>query len=108
MEQNQKRKKKETFKNNSIHWHKEIKVISESVWCPSAILFLTVLDLSKLPELSIISETAEVDKNIGWNNNFKANWPNDGKLLWTNKGGYLYWGWVEIDDIGMNDIWWLM
>ena len=73
---------------------------------PSANLFLTVLDLSKLPELLIISETAVVDKKMGWNNNFKANWPNDGKLLWTNKGGYRYWGWGEIDDIGMNDIWW--
>ena len=71
-------------------------------------LFLTVLDLSELPKLSIISEVSLTDKKMGWNNQFKANWPHDGKLLWSNKGGYRNWGWLDpqIDDIGMSDIWW--
>ena len=75
---------------------------------PSPNLFLTVLDLSKLPKISIISEVSLIDEKMGWNNQFKANWPRDGKLLWSNKGGYRNWGWEDsrIDDIGMSDIWW--
>jgi len=75
---------------------------------PNPSLFLTVVDLAKLPALSVISEVALVDEHMGWNNQFKANWPGDGSLLWSNKGGHRYWGWPWImDDIGgMPDIWW--
>ena len=75
---------------------------------PNSNLFLTVVDLAKLPALSVISEVALVDEHMGWNNQFKANWPGDGSLLWSNKGGHRYWGWPWImDDIGgMPDIWW--
>ena len=75
---------------------------------PNPNLFLTVVDLAKLPALSVISEVALVDEHMGWNNQFKANWPGDGSLLWSNKGGHRYWGWPWImDDIGgMPDIWW--
>ena len=75
---------------------------------PNPNLFLTVVDLAKLPALSVISEVALVDEHMGWNNQFKANWPSDGSLLWSNEGGYRYWGWPWImDDIGgMPDMWW--
>ena len=70
-------------------------------------LSLTVVNLAKLPALSIASEVVLVDENMGWNNQFKANWPNEDTLLWSNKGGYRYWGGVIMDDIGgMPDIWW--
>jgi len=75
---------------------------------PEPNLFLTVVDLTKLPALSIVSEVALVDKHMGWNNQFKANWPSDNSLLWSNQGGYRYWGWPWVmDDIGgMPDMWW--
>ncbi len=75
---------------------------------PNPNLFLTVVDLAKLPALSVVSEVALVDQHMGWNNQFKANWPGDGSLLWSNKGGYRYWGWPwMLDDIGgMPDMWW--
>ncbi len=75
---------------------------------PNPNLFLTVVDLAKLPALSVISEVVLIDEHVGWNNQFKANWPGDGSLLWSNKGGHRYWGWPWImDDIGgMPDIWW--
>ena len=75
---------------------------------PNPNLFLTVVDLAKLPALSVISEVVLIDEHMGWNNQFKANWPGDGSLLWSNKGGHRYWGWPWImDDIGgMPDIWW--
>lgn len=74
----------------------------------SSNLFLTVLDLSKLPKISIISELSLIDEKMGWNNQFKANWPSDGKLLWSNKGGNRNYGWSDhlIEDDGMRDIWW--
>ena len=75
---------------------------------PNPNLFLTVVDLAKLPALSVISEVVLIDEHMGWNNQFKANWPGDGSLLLSNKGGHRYWGWPWImDDIGgMPDIWW--
>ena len=70
-------------------------------------VFLTVIDLAKLPELTVIGEVALVDKNMGWSNQFKANWPSAGKLLWSNSGGYRYWGWggPMIDDFGGDSLW---
>ena len=71
-------------------------------------VFLTVIDLAKLPELAVIGEVALVDKNMGWSNQFKPNWPSAGKLLWSNAGGYRYWGWrggPMIDDIAGDSMW---
>ncbi|MFQ3167537.1 MAG: hypothetical protein ACI8QI_000065 [Limisphaerales bacterium] len=71
-------------------------------------VFLTVIDLAKLPELTVIGEVALVDKNMGWSNQFKPNWPSAGKLLWSNAGGYRYWGWrggPMIDDIAGDSLW---
>ncbi len=70
-------------------------------------VFLTVIDLAKLPELTVIGELALVDKNMGWSNQFKPNWPSAGKLLWSNAGGYRYWGWGGpwIDDVVGDSIW---
>jgi hypothetical protein len=71
-------------------------------------VFLTVIDLAKLPELAVIGEVAFVDKNMGWSNQFKPNWPSAGKLLWSNAGGYRYWGWrggPMIDDIAGDSMW---
>jgi len=71
-------------------------------------VFLTVIDLAKLPELAVIGEVSLVDKNMGWSNQFKPNWPSAGKLLWSNAGGYRYWGWrggPMIDDIAGDSMW---
>ena len=77
---------------------------------PEPNVFLTVIDLAKLPELVVIGELALVDEDMGWSNQFKANWPSAGKLLWSNAGGYRYWGWrggPEIDGGMMEgDVWW--
>jgi len=74
---------------------------------PKPNVFLTVIDLAKLPELTVIGELALVDKNMGWSNQFKPNWPSAGKLLWSNAGGYRYWGWGGpwIDDVVGDSIW---
>ena len=76
---------------------------------PKPNVFLTVIDLAKLPELTVIGELALVDKNMGWSNQFKANWPSAGKLLWSNAGGYRYWGWggpmIDAIDVA-GDAWW--
>ena len=72
-------------------------------------VFLTVIDLANLPELTVLGELALVDEQMGWSNEFKANWPSEGKLLWSNAGGYRYWGWrggPMIDDGLMGDVWW--
>ena len=71
-------------------------------------VFLTVIDLAKLPELAVIGEVSLVDKNMGWSNQFKPNWPDKGKLLWSNAGGYRYWGWrggPMIDDVAVDSFW---
>ena len=60
---------------------------------PNPNVFLTVIDLANLPELTVLGELALVDEQMGWSNEFKANWPSAGKLLWSNAGGYRYWGW---------------
>jgi hypothetical protein len=78
---------------------------------PNPNVFLTVIDLTNLPELTLLSELALVDEQMGWSNEFKANWPSEGKLLWSNAGGYRYWGWrggPMIDDgiLMEGDIWW--
>ena len=74
---------------------------------PNPNMFLTVVDLAKLPELSLFSEVSLIDEHMGWNNQFKANWPGDNTLLWSNKGGYRYWGLPLLDDIDMHhDMWW--
>jgi hypothetical protein len=71
-------------------------------------VFLTVIDLANLPELTVLSELALVDEQMGWSNEFKANWPDKGKLLWSNAGGYRYWGWrggPMIDDVAVDSFW---
>ena len=71
-------------------------------------VFLTVIDLANLPELTVLSELALVDEQMGWSNEFKANWPDKGKLLWSNAGGYRYWGWrggPMIDDVAGDSFW---
>ena len=71
-------------------------------------VFLTVIDLAKLPELAVIGEVSLVNKNMGWSNQFKPNWPDKGKLLWSNAGGYRYWGWrggPMIDDVAVDSFW---
>ena len=74
---------------------------------PNPNMFLTVVDLAKLPELSLVSEVSLIDEHMGWNNQFKANWPGDNTLLWSNKGGYRYWGLPWLDDIDMHHgMWW--
>ena len=75
---------------------------------PNPNVFLTVIDLANLPELTVLGELALVDEQMGWSNEFKANWPSDGKLLWSNAGGYRYWGWrggPMIDDIAGDSMW---
>ena len=76
---------------------------------PEPNVFLTVIDLAKLPELAVIGELALVDEDMGWSNQFKGNWPSAGKLLWSNAGGYRYWGWRGGPDIdgGLmeGDVW---
>ena len=77
---------------------------------PKPNVFLTVIDLANLPELTVLGELALVDEQMGWSNEFKANWPSDGKLLWSNAGGYRYWGWrggpMVDDGLMEGDVWW--
>jgi len=64
-----------------------------------AVYALTVFDLSKLPELPVLSETTQESTNTGYfYGQYKAVTPKAGVVVWASKnsGGYPWWRWGGI------------
>src|SRR5262249_55477206 len=53
-------------------------------------LYLSVLDLSGLPELSKLGDTAAITDPLGWGLNLQPVWPKPGLLVWSGAGGGVY------------------
>ncbi len=63
-------------------------------WIPSAgdgsdtspqspTLWLTIVDLSSLPALSVLGQTAATTSSLGWNSELEPVWPRPGLLVWA-------------------------
>lgn len=76
-------------------------------------LFTSVLDLSHLPEVTVLGQTGVVTEPLGWNPSLQAVWPSAGLLVWS--GGSGGWGPWMFDGLvrggvagvaGGRGIWW--
>jgi hypothetical protein len=52
--------------------------------------FVTILDASNLPKLSILGQTSVSTDVPGWGANWNAVWPKPDTLVWAGGGGYLW------------------
>lgn len=59
---------------------------------PPPNLWLTILDLSQLPAISILGQTAITTAPLGWYSEFEPVWPKPDLLVWVG-GGDRYWWW---------------
>ncbi|MCW5554754.1 MAG: beta-propeller domain-containing protein [Verrucomicrobiae bacterium] len=60
---------------------------------PPPTLWLTVVDLSNLPTLTILGETAIATTQLGWNNALEPVWPKPDLLVWVGGGNdFRWWG----------------
>jgi hypothetical protein len=79
-------------------------------------LFLSIYDLSALPELKLAGSTEAVTSALGWGTTLQPLWAKPGILVWSAGGG-MYWRWwwggpwldvvrpgLAVDAIGMP--WW--
>ena len=66
-------------------------------------LWLTVVDLSGLPLLNVVGQTAIATKPLGWNNELEPVWPKPDLLVWVG-GGNDYW-WYGPLDVGFVGGW---
>jgi hypothetical protein len=79
---------------------------------PQANLSLTVFDLSRLPELPILGETALIWEALGWGSEFQVVWPKEGLLVLAGGGGgywypWLDWGFRPVGgDVAVPGGWW--
>lgn len=66
---------------------------------PPPTLWLTVVDLSNLPGLTVLGETAVVTTQLGWNSELEPVWPKTDLLVWVG-GGNNFWWWGPWDWFG--------
>ncbi|MBE0544365.1 MAG: beta-propeller domain-containing protein [Verrucomicrobia bacterium] len=66
---------------------------------PPPTLWLTVVDLSNLPALTVLGETAVATTQLGWNSELEPVWPKPGLLVWVG-GGNNFWWWGPWDWFG--------
>ena len=59
---------------------------------PSNALWLTIVDLSNLPALTMLGQTGVVTSPLGWNAEVVPLWLKPGLLVWVG-GGITYYGW---------------
>lgn len=50
---------------------------------PARPLWLTIVDLSSLPALSVLGQTAATTSSLGWNSELEPVWPRPGLLVWV-------------------------
>jgi hypothetical protein len=53
--------------------------------------FVTILDASQLPNLSILGQTAIILDTPGWGGTWSAVWPKPDELVWVGGGGFYFW-----------------
>lgn len=58
---------------------------------PPPTLWLTVVDLSHLPELTVLGKTAVTTSQLGWNVELEPVWPKPDLLVWVGGGNNLWW-----------------
>jgi hypothetical protein len=72
---------------------------------PPDTLWLTVVDLSALPALKVVGETAVATEPLGWNSELEPVWPQPGLLVWVG-GGNSFWWWGPMDLGFVGDWYW--
>lgn len=58
---------------------------------PSTTLTLSVFDLTRLPELPLLSRTEAAVQPVGWHNELEAVWPKEDIQVWSARGFYSFW-----------------
>ncbi len=66
---------------------------------PPPALWLTVVDVSNLPALATLGESAVATTQLGWNSELEPVWPRPDLLVWVG-GGNNFWWWGSWDLIG--------
>jgi hypothetical protein len=64
-------------------------------------LWVTAVDLSGLPALSVLGQTAVATSPLGWNAELEPLWPKPDVLVWVG-GGNNYWWWGPWDVIALG------
>jgi hypothetical protein len=67
---------------------------------PAPTLWLTVVDLSGLPALTIVGETAVATAPLGWNSELQPLWLKADLLVWVG-GANDFWWWGPWDRVGV-------
>jgi len=67
---------------------------------PTNTLWLTVVDLSNLPALNVLGETAVATKPLDWNGELEPVWPKPDVLAWVGGGSDYWYGPLDFGFIG--------
>ena len=67
---------------------------------PTNTLWLTVVDLSNLPALKVLGETAVATKPLGWNGELEPVWPKPDVLVWVGGGSDYWYGPLDFGFVG--------
>jgi hypothetical protein len=65
---------------------------------PAPTLWLNVVDLSSLPALNVLGQTAVVTSPFGWNSELEPVWPQPDLLVWAVRENNYGWGWGGLRD----------
>lgn len=60
---------------------------------PVPMLWLSIVDLSSLPALNVLGQTAAATSPFGWNTEFEPVWPRPDLLVWAVRENNYGWGW---------------
>lgn len=82
-----------TLKRNRLYLAQVPNVYGES----KTVLQLTVLDVSHLPELTVLGETSVTVPSLGWSVELQPTWPRRDLLVWVGGTSDYYWGWGLYD-----------
>jgi len=69
---------------------------------PPKALWLTVVDLSALPELRVTGETAVATEPLGWNGELEPVWPKPDVLVWVGGGSDYWYGPLDFGLVGRS------
>lgn len=76
---------------------------------PEPNVFLTVVDLERLPALEVVGESQATLSTTPWTADFHALWPKPGLLVWAGGGygGFRFWGGIDVAaGARLIDGWW--
>src|SRR5439155_4646401 len=62
---------------------------------PAPTLFISIYDLSALPDVKLLGETSATLEPLGWSANFQVVWPTAGVLVLTGGGGGYWNPWLD-------------